>query len=243
MSKKKEKSNYLLERVIKVVGENKKGKVLDLGCGNGDYSKRLKNLGFQVLAADLDEKRFRYSGDISFKKCDITRELPFEDNSFDFCLLLEVIEHLRNPYLVMSELGRILKPKGELILSTPNILNLKSRFRFFFEGAYDFFREPPLDQVTNPKETGFNLHIVPYRFHELEYLLKVNGFDIKTITASVCENKGLFFLKPLIVLQSLLKERRSERTGGIDHSRINKILLSKELLYGRHLVIVLENNS
>jgi len=131
--KKKKKKNYLLEGVMRIFDQEKKGKVLDLGCGDGDYSVKLENLGHEVIAADLDEERFRYKGKIEYKKCDVTKNLPFEDNSFDYCLLLEVIEHLENPYSVISEINRVLKTEGKLVLSTPNILNLKSRFRFFFK--------------------------------------------------------------------------------------------------------------
>jgi SAM-dependent methyltransferase len=235
---KRQKVNYLLESVVGIFTDKPRGSLLDLGCGDGDYSHRLKGLGFKTTAADLDEKRFRYAGDIDFKVCNITESLPFSDSMFDYCLLLEVVEHLPNPYFLIQEIKRILKPGGVLVLSTPNILNIKSRFRFFFEGAYDFFREPPLDQVNNPKETGFNLHIAPYRYHELEYLLKANGFQVNDVGASVCENKGFYLFKPLIWLQSFLKEKRSKRTGGVSHSRINRILLSKELLFGRHVIVV-----
>lgn len=137
----------------------------------------------------------------------------------------------------MKEINRILKLNGSLIISTPNILNLRSRLRFLFEGAFDYFREPPLDQIYNPKEKKFNLHIFAYRFQEIEYLLWANGFKIDQIFTSVYENLGLSFFLPLIRLQLFLKEMRAKKRGNISYSRINKILLSKESLYGRHLII------
>ncbi len=227
----------MLEAVIDRFGKDNKGLVLDLGCGDGDYSVRLKELGFNVTAADLDESRFRHKDKINFQKCDITQKLPFCDNYFDFVLLMEVIEHLRNPYAVFPEINRIIKPNGYCILSTPNILNLKSRFRFLFEGNYAYFREPPLDQASNPKEAIFNLHIVPYRYHELEYLLSTNNFEITNVFTSRYEGFGLFFLMPIIKFQAWQKQRHSLKKGGVDYRRINKILLSKELLFGRHLII------
>jgi 2-polyprenyl-3-methyl-5-hydroxy-6-metoxy-1,4-benzoquinol methylase len=164
---KKNKKNFLLEAVIKIFSSLPKGKVLDLGCGNGDYAKELKDLGFDVVAGDIDIARFRYKNEVEFKHCDITKEIPFPAGHFDYVLLLEVVEHLRNPYTVIPEINRIIKPNGSLIISTPNILNLKSRLRFLFEGVYEYFREPPLDQLNNPGEIIFNLQIVPYRYHEL----------------------------------------------------------------------------
>jgi hypothetical protein len=109
--------------------------------------------------------------------------------------------------------------------------------RFIFEGSYENFREPPLDQVKNPKEVIFNLHLVPYRYHELEYLLSSCGFEISGIFTSVYEGFGNAFIIPLIKLQAWNKEHRARSKGGVDYSRINKILLSRELLFGRHLII------
>jgi SAM-dependent methyltransferase len=235
---KKNEKNFLLEAVVNLFTNLSKGKVLDLGCGDGDYAKRLKDLGFDVIAGDIDAARFRYNNEIEFKHCDITKEMPFPANHFDYVLLMEVVEHLRNPYVVMSEIKRIIKSNGSLILSTPNILNLKSRFRFLFEGAYEYFREAPLDQVKNPKEVIFNLHLVPYRYHELEYLLSATGFKVESVLASIYEGYGLCYLLPIIKFQFWQKEKRSLKKNGIDYRRINKILSSKELLYGRHLIIL-----
>lgn len=233
----KTKKNHLLERITELFADAPRGKILDLGCGDGDYSKRLKDLGYDVIAGDIDEKRFRYHKEIKFKHCDITREMPFADNSFDYVLLMEVVEHLRNPFVVISELHRIIKKGGFLTVSTPNILSLKSRARFMFEGAYEYFREAPLDQVKNPREVIFNLHLVPYRYHELEYLLCACGFKISNIFTSVLEGFELSFLLPIMQFQAWSKEKRSRRKGNIDYRRINKVLFSKELLFGRHLII------
>lgn len=233
----KNKINHLLEAVCNDFKTMPRGKVLDLGCGDGDYALGLKGCGFEVLAADIDAGRFRYTDKIAFKSCDITKDLPFVDGEFDYVLLMEVVEHLRNPYAVIPEIGRIIKKGGSLVISTPNILNLKSRFRFLFEGAYGYFREPPLDQAKNPRETIFNLHLVPYRFQELEYLLAASGFRIEKIFTSKYEGYGYAFIRPFIKFQSWIKERRSIKLGGIDYKRINTILLSKALLFGRHLII------
>lgn len=237
------KQNYLLEKVVDIFTKLQRGKVLDLGCGDGDYAKRLSELGCEVMAADIDRNRFKYHKEIEFRECDITKEMPFADNYFDYVLLMEVVEHLRNPYLVMSELNRIIKKGGFLIVSTPNILNLKSRLCFMFEAAYEYFREPPLDQINNPKEISFNLHLVPYRYQELEYLLSACGFNNFDISTSVYEGYGLWFLLPIIKFQAWQKERRARKKGGVDYRRINRILFSRELLFGRHLIIKAEKTN
>ncbi len=233
----KNKKNYLLERFLSILKDEPRGKVLDIGCGNGDYAYNLHKMGFDVLACDMDVDRFAYKGIIEFRKCNVAEKLPFPDKYFDYIIFAEVIEHLNNPYDVIRELYRILRPGGIFLLSTPNILNLKSRMRFLVEGCWEYFREIPLEHSRNPKEVIWNLHLIPWRYHELEYLLYSNHFQIERIYTNRYKGVGLFFLIPLIYLQLELKKRRSYRKGGIDFSRINKILLSKNLLFGEILVI------
>lgn len=231
--------NPLLEKISNVLAKEPKGKLLDLGCGGGDFAKKSKDLGFEVIACDIYKSGFIYQDEIKFIEADLNKGLRFENEIFDFVLFLEVIEHLSNPYFVLSEINRILKKKGILFISTPNILNLKSRFRYLFEGVLDYYREPPLDQITNPKEKNANIHLFLYRIQELEFALFKNGFEITDIFTSYYEPgaKALSFLLPIIKFQSYLKCRRSLKKGGIDFRRLHNIILSRDLLFGRHLII------
>ena len=230
---------YLLERVLELLKKEKCGTLLDVGCGDGFLTKAAKNRGFEVTACDLEGQRFKYHSEIKFKKADLKERLPFENESFDYVTFLEVIEHIEAPYFAVSELNRIIREKGILFLSTPNILNLKSRMRFLTEGAFEFFREPILEQIENPNSSIPAIHIIAYRFHELEYLLFKNGFEIEGIFTDLYlpAAKALSFLKPLIKMQQSGKRKRSFKKGGIDYRRIHEILLSNELLYGRHLIL------
>jgi SAM-dependent methyltransferase len=234
------KKNYLLEAVTELFLSFPKGKVLDLGCGDGDYAKRLKDLGLDVIASDMDLGRFKYRNLINFKASNLDEALPFSEDSFDYIIFLEVIEHLYNPDFVIGQINRILKPNGVLILSTPNILSLSSRLRFLFEGGFDFFREPILDYYKVFPSEIQNMHIVVWRYQELEYLLFRNGLRIETVYTDLIKSSLKFLgfvLLPLIKWQCSQKEKRSLKKGGIDYKRIHRILLSKELLYGRHLII------
>jgi len=238
----KERKNHLMEAVVAALSDMPRGKVLDLGCGHGDYSKRLQDIGFEAIASDVDISRFRYKKEIDFQVCDIGESLPFSDSCCDYVLLMEVIEHIRNPYSLMTEISRVLRSPGKLVISTPNILNLKSRLRFLFEGAYEYFREPPLDQAHNPKETIPNLHLVPYRYHELEFLLSDIGFSVEKVLSSFKDYSIAALLLPLIRFQAWQKTRRSLRKGGLDLTRINRIILSNQLLFRRHLVVIASNS-
>lgn len=105
--------------------EDLKGKkLLDAGCGTGWFSKAAYDRGANVTSMDLGEGLLSKVA----KKCDSNRvvgsilEMPFEDNSFDFVVSSEVIEHVPDPLKAIDEIHRVLKPGGKVVLSTPNRL-------------------------------------------------------------------------------------------------------------------------
>ena len=189
---------------------------------------------------DCNSGHFKFHDKIKFVECNAIEKLPFDDSSFDYLLFIETIEHLEKPFEIIGELSRVLKPNGKLILSTPNILNLGSRMRFLFEGCFDFFREPPIDLQEHMIDKVENLHIIPWRYHELEYLLYRQGFYVENIYTDYVYGglKPLYcLLYPFLWMQRKGKEKRSLRKGGMDFRRINNILFSREMLFGKHLIL------
>ena len=238
--KKADKKTLLVDKVTEVFSRLPRGRVLDLACGDGEASERLNDLGFQVTASDLDIERFKHHKRIPFQPCNLDNPLPFEGESFDHILFLETLEHLRNPFAVIREIQRVLKKKGTLVLSTPNILNLGSRLRFLFEGGFDFFREPTLDHIRLNENNLPNMHLIPWRYQELEYLLYENGIDVESVYTDhePAKVKALsLLLGPLLRFQCSLRRKRAFRKGGVSYARIDQILFSPELMRGRHLII------
>jgi 2-polyprenyl-3-methyl-5-hydroxy-6-metoxy-1,4-benzoquinol methylase len=237
-----QKENYLLSKVIEIVSSRLSGggKVLDLGCGDGKTGKTLMDRGYVVESCDMDGDRFEFHNVIPFKKGNLNNQLPYNDKTFDCVILMEVIEHIYNPDFVISEISRVLNKGGVIILSTPNILNIGSRLRFLFEGSFDFFREPTLDFSKRFPAAIQNMHVIPWRYQELEYLLAKNGLVVeKFFTDKLKMNLMVpaILFTPLFWLQSLNKQGRTKKKGGVDYSRINKILLSSEIMLGRHLIL------
>lgn len=100
--------------------------VADLGCGTGYGSSLISTSGAKkVYALDLDpaainHAKKNYSGDnISFIKSSAD-DTKLRDNYADIVLCFEVIEHLKRPDKLISEIYRIMKPGGKCFLSTPN---------------------------------------------------------------------------------------------------------------------------
>jgi len=100
----------------------KNKKVLDAGCGTGWFSKAAAERGAAVTSMDLGENLLAEVA----KKCKSERvvgsilEIPFPENTFDFVVTSEVIEHTPDPYKALHEIYRVLKPGGTMVLSTPN---------------------------------------------------------------------------------------------------------------------------
>ena len=105
--------------------------ILDIGCGNGAYDKKIAGTGASVQGIDIHEKRLSaarkyYRGDrTEFHDMDAAR-LEFPDASFDKAMSLCVVEHLEDDELVMRNVARALKPGGLFVfsadsLSTPGI--------------------------------------------------------------------------------------------------------------------------
>ncbi|GEM_PF-552014 len=234
------KTNLLLEKIVEIVSAGRKGKVLDLGCGDGKTGKEIFDRGFIVEACDMDAARFLFHNVIPFNNGNLNDKLPYRDGMFDYVIFMEVIEHVYNPDFVMAEISRVLRKGGVLVLSTPNILNIGSRLRFLFEGSYDFFREPVLDYARCFPAALQNMHVIPWRYHELEYLLEKNGLKVDNLYVDRQKANLIFpalVLKPVMWVQSLVKNGRTRQKGGVDYSRINKILFSSEMLLGKHLIL------
>lgn len=112
----------LLEKFQIVVGKN----ILDIGSGEGGTSFVLSENNF-VVSVDLSFLRLqRQKANFQLKSSVNSNALflPFSDSAFDIVILQDVIEHLSDIKNFLSEVKRVLKPKGTIYLSTPNKLSI-----------------------------------------------------------------------------------------------------------------------
>jgi len=113
---------------------------------------------------------------VAYRECDINVALPYENESFDYVVCLEIIEHVDDPFALSRECRRELRKNGSLYISTPNILNMRSRMKFLLDGSFLFFNLPPMEW--EERDGRPSVHVHPICYHELEYYLFRAGLNV-----------------------------------------------------------------
>lgn len=114
---------------------NRKGNLLDIGAGTGDFLAYAKAKNWEVVGIEPNQK----AKGLALKKgvlfVDNTTELS--DNSFDVITMFHVLEHVENLDKQLSELKRISKPNGIIIIAVPNYKSYDAEYYKEFWAAYD----------------------------------------------------------------------------------------------------------
>jgi SAM-dependent methyltransferase len=110
-------------------------RVLEIGCGVGEFSHLLAARGARVIGADISPVAVKETGrqlegyeGTEAIVADICA-VPFPDESFDLVVSLETIEHSSNPRMALAELVRVTRRGGRLIVTNPNYLDFIGLYR------------------------------------------------------------------------------------------------------------------
>lgn len=167
----------VLELLADVPGEGRR--VLDVSCKRGEILKALRERGFAVQGTQFAEDAPGVDGVPVDKGVNLLKGLPYPDASFDVVTLVEVIEHLENHRAALSELARVLKPGGILILTTPNVMRIKSRLHFFLTGYHKVRRR--FVPFETPLSEAHRFHNYPMELPILHYMLVQNRLQIERL--------------------------------------------------------------
>lgn len=153
-------------------------RLLDAACGPGKKSAQLSSAGFDVTAVSYERARpaalpegVKFVGGV-----DLNEKLPFDDASFDYVYLSEVIEHLENLPETIREFSRVLKPGGGWLITCPNTSTAYGRIYFLATGLFPGMKYPvPLTIPPLPGDNIYMPHLwqLWYFFHC--YGLRVEG--------------------------------------------------------------------
>lgn len=127
-------------------------KILDLGCGTGETSYAIKKNGLanwicgvegSPNAAELARRRLDLVLEGDIEKLDF----PFEENTFDVILLLDILEHLVDPWATLEKVTKLLKPNGVIITSIPNVRHFTVVLPLLLLGDWRYQEEGLLDST------------------------------------------------------------------------------------------------
>jgi SAM-dependent methyltransferase len=187
--------DFVESYLLATLGRGFPGVILDAGSGPGAFTWRLQQQRFpHLVACDMHPELFAVDG-VECRQADVTRVIPWRDASLDVVLLLEVTEHIDGLTQLFKETHRVLKPGGRLIFTTPNILSIKSRLRFFWTG-YPYSFSPLYD--THPSDVW--AHINPLTLDQYILRLRGSGLRCEMFTTDKWQRSSLFglMLYPLI---------------------------------------------
>lgn len=117
----------MFARVLRAVLSDPKAQILDVGTSTGTNLRMLKSLGFtnvvgvEISPVAADFARAKTNMDVVVADC--TR-LPFDDNRFDCILATDVLEHIDDDHQAVSEISRVLRAGGHLLVTVPAFMSL-----------------------------------------------------------------------------------------------------------------------
>lgn len=222
--------------------------VLDLSCGRGEILAALHWDGCRIRGTHYrgdDYKLTGQSGPLETAglavdpDVDLTRPLPYADASFEVVILSEVAEHLSDHRVVIAEAGRILAPAGHLILSTPNIARLHSRWHFFWTGTHKLIRRRVGWDL--PSDALYAYHTNPIDFPLLHTLLHQAGLKVERLdfTRFKAKHAWLFALYPFVWLATRIEtfRRRTGEAHAAGERDLFRWMLSSAMLASEQLLV------
>jgi 2-polyprenyl-3-methyl-5-hydroxy-6-metoxy-1,4-benzoquinol methylase len=169
---------------------NEAGQVLDVGCGAGDNAALLKvrfpTCEVHGITHSLPEAEIAKQRMAACSVLDIESNIPMEIATmrFDTIIFSHVLEHVRDPAVVVCRFSRLLKSGGTVLIAVPNALSWTMRWRFLW-GDFEYRSEGVLDDT--------HLRFFTY-FTADRYLLK-NCTELKLASKSVSGSVPLWWLR------------------------------------------------
>ncbi|MCK9450770.1 MAG: class I SAM-dependent methyltransferase [Bacteroidales bacterium] len=137
------------------------GKVLDIGCGIGDFLGYCKKAGWKVSGLEPNEQaRKMVLKNFQIEAEDVSKISSMAEDQFDLVTLFHVLEHVAEPKNMVSEILRILKPGGRLVIALPNNASWDAKYYVEYWAAWDVPRH--LFHF-NPKSISFFMNRFPLK--------------------------------------------------------------------------------
>jgi len=221
------------DKVVQMMGNEPRGKVLDVPTGTGILADRLKKMGFEVSCCDINPSYFSVP-DLKMEIGDLNQSLPYPDQFFDYLVSVDGIEHTENPSNAIREFARVLRKGGKIFLTTANFLNIERRLRFLFRGSLS--KIPRHETAQNRCEGDLSMaHISPLIFTLLKFILEYNGFRILRVEKDKTKPR-MKWLLPIVWIIRLCGFFVSKESR--EFYRLDETLSDEIIMGGNTLIIV-----
>ena len=188
--------------IFEEISVNRRLKILDIGCGTGAYDRMLANINHEVIGIDYSEyvvlKAVEKSkGENIQYLISAVPYLPFKDSSFDIIVCIGVLQYVKNERAVISEIARVLKNEGILILITLNSLSIRE----FLKKLLNFFlhRDKYKEEINERRYNPFKLKRMLKDFGDLK-IIGIYIFPKRLISLEKISVKILNKLHPISLL-------------------------------------------
>ena len=231
--------------------ELERGLVLDLPAGLMRETRALIDLGYDVVSADL----FLANPALKSEKMhwvlgDMTKPLPFPDDTFDYMVNSEGIEHMSDQFSFLEECARVLKPGGVLAITTPNLLSLRARTAFMLAGnrAFKSFVDEETSVWRHEGDRIYHGHAFLINYFQLRYMLHHTGFDIQDVVGTHYGPTSLAMyplLAPFVWLftHAAMRVAKRKNPDSNIYKQISRHVLSPEMLLSKNLFVVAQKKA
>lgn len=200
------KSFNIKNKVNMAIGGLPKGKLLDIGCGVGDFLVQVKQQGWEVIglepsddAKNIAEKR------LGFRPLAPNDSSILSDASFDVITLWHVLEHVDDLKTQTSEITRILKPGGRLLIALPNYQSFDCQYFKEYWAAWDVPRHLNHFSKDTLQKMMISLGFRPVACKKLIW----DAFYISYLSEKYQGRSGALLKGAWVGLRSNIKARRS----------------------------------
>jgi len=208
--------------------------VLDVPCGAGAFTKRMLDRGLKVVSVDYEDLMQAPRGGLML--ADMNATLPFAEGVFDAVVCIDGIEHIERPFDFIGECHRVTRKGGVLVISTPNLSALRSRWRWLMTGFHQGEKIPLDESRRSPLQ-----HVSLVSFPDLRFRLHTRGFRVTAVRTNRVKAVNWLYA-PLLPLTYLMTRwvfyKEGRRLPSYAQNReILRQCFSTPILFGETLIV------
>lgn len=198
--------SFWREELIRLIEEpaEKPMRLLDIGCGCGALMARARSLypNLEAYGVELVPEVAKFASCMGTVLCgDVeTLDFPWEEASFDYIIMGDVLEHLMTPEKLLNRLRKYLKPDGHIIVSMPNVKHYSVMLPLLQRDEFSYSDAGILDRT----------HVKMYTGVEIQKLLLRCGYRIETLGYTVMGKPDEDEDKMIDMLNSLMERPARE---------------------------------